>query len=254
MNAAPLAVARRIVDCVIDKLPGYILDASGRALYSPITSLTSGSPLYFLGINPGESKTVRDYHDDLTVRRDLERMRDGSESKHGYLDESWDGQVPGSDPVQTRGLYLFRILAGGKPAAGERLLRETPVSNFVLVRSAEEKTLKPQCGRSRRELVRECWSFHEAVIRETKCKIVLTHAIGAAREFAKSRRLGPGAQRPSGWGGTLNALYAWHLPEGVRFLAIPNLSRYDPSGPRHQRLKQFFQEFAPELQLGGAAA
>ena len=46
---------------------------------------------------------------------------------------------------------------------------------------------------------------------------------------------------PSGWGGTLDTLYAWKLKDGPLFAAIPSLSRYAPSG-RESFLERFFEE------------
>lgn len=226
-------------------LPQSILSASGRALYSPADTLTSGSPIYFLGLNPGEIEGGDEFHDLLTVEKDLDRLEADQISQHGYLDERWKRNDPGMAPIQIAGQQVFVILAGGNEGAGRGLLRKTPVSNFILQRSPSVKALEARTGMRAVKLAQECWPFHQAVLRESGCKIVLTHAVGIARKLARDLGLGEGWKRPSGWGGTLKNLYAWNFPDGVRLLAVPNLSRYKPNGPRKEALDAFFKEFGP---------
>lgn len=105
--------------------------------------------------------------------------------------------------------------------------------------------LEQRTGDKASHLALQYWPFHQAVIRETHCKVVVTHAIGLARQLARAHGLGEGSKRPSGWGGTLSTCYAWQLEEGPMLLAIPNLSRYTPDGPRQAALSAFFREFVP---------
>ncbi len=245
MSNTDLSAARRVVAEARRSLPPSILAASGRALYSPASTLTSGSPVYFLGLNPGEAPDTAQAHSLLTVEADLARLESGEVNEHGYLDEKWKGFTTGGAPIQVAGQQVFGIVAGGDSSAGMQLLRTTPTSNFVLRRSTSEASLERQTKLSASALASQCWPFHQAVIAESKCRVVLTHAVGIAREFARARGLGEGWQRVSGWGGTLGTLYAWELLEGPRLLALPNLSRYKPDGPRRQALAAFFQEFGP---------
>lgn len=239
------SAARAVAECGRRELPQSILSASGRALYSPASTLQSGSPVYFLGLNPGEVQDGAEFHDLLTVDNDLGRLEAGLISQHGYLDERWKGNQPGRAPIQVAGQQLFTILAGGDVEAGRSLLRRSPTSNFILQRSPTEAILMARTGERPVDLARQCWPFHQAVLRETGCEVVLTHAIGIARGIAKSLGLGGGWERDSGWGGTLNTLCAWELPGGRRLLAVPNLSRYKPDGARVGALQRFFNEFGP---------
>lgn len=245
MPPAHIAVAKVVADAALRELPEAILDASGRALYSPASTLSSGSPIYFLGLNPGEAPDGIELHSSLTVRDDLDRLANDTISLHGYLDEKWKTNDPGIAPIQVAGQQVFSILARGSSEDGERLLRRSPTSNFILQRSPAEADLQKRTGMKPSDLAEQCWPFHQAVLKATGCRFVLTHAVGIARSFARSRGLGEGWKRPSGWGGTLNTLYAWDLPDGTRLLAMPNLSRYKPDGPRTVALARFFEEFGP---------
>jgi hypothetical protein len=238
--------AERIADSAVRQLPDEILGASGRALYSPSSTLTSGSPIYFLGLNPGEIEGGTEFHDLLSVRSDLERLRAGKIEQHGYLDERWKGNAPGTAPIQRRGQKLFTILANGDPIAGSELLRRTPTSNIILPRSSSAALLEAKTGLTAFDLAVLCWPFHQAVISECKCEVVLTHAVTVAKSLARSQRMGLGWERPSGWGGSFSRVYAWEMPEGPRLLAIPNLSRYSPDKQRVPPLEAFFREFGPK--------
>jgi len=243
MTSRELSAARRVASEARRDIPDSRLQVSGRALYSPASTLVSGSAFYFLGVNPGEAPNAAHLHSQLTVEGDLHRLETAGISEHGYLDEQWKGFKAGHAPIQVRGQQVFALLAGGTCADGSNLLRITPTSNFVLQRSPNVAVLEKRTGVKASELAQKYWPFHQAVIRETGCKVVLTHAVGLARQLARARGLGEGHRRPSGWGGTLSTCYAWHLPEGPILLAIPNLSRYIPDGPRKPALCAFFREF-----------
>lgn len=243
MTTKRKSIAKIVAEEARRLLPRSILEADGRALYSPASTLANGSPFYFLGLNPGESPGGSEIHDCLTVEKDLDRLANNQIALHGFLDEKWKGFDSGKAPIQAAGQQVFAILARGDIEAGKELLRHTPTSNFVLRRSPSEALLKARTGEKTIDLALQCWPFHAAVLRESGCKVVITHAVGIAREFARAHHLGEGFQRQSGWGGTLSTLYAWELPEGIRLLAMPNLSRYKPDGPRATALEAFFKEF-----------
>lgn len=245
MTSTELLAAKRLAAEARREIPAALLQVSGRALYSPASTLVSGSAFYFLGVNPGEAPDAAHSHSQLTVEADLHRLESGSISEHGYLDEQWKGYQPGHAPIQVRGQQVFAILAGGTHAEGSSLLRMTPASNFVLQRSPNVEVLEQRTGVKAAHLTLRYWPFHQAVIRETRCKVVVTHAIGLARQLARALGHGEGWQRASGWGGTLSTCYSWQLREGPMFLAIPNLSRYIPDGPRQVALAAFFGEFVP---------
>jgi hypothetical protein len=245
MTSRDLSVAKRIAAEARREIAPTLLQVSGRALYSPASTLVSGSIFYFLGLNPGEAPHAGQLHSRLTVEADLHRLEDGRITEHGYLDEEWKGGPPGGARIQIRGQLVFAILAGGTSAEGFSLLRITPTSNFVLQRSPNVRVLEQRTGVKAWQLAQQYWPFHRAVIRETRCKVVITHAIGIARQLAQVYGWDDGWQRASGWGGTLSTCYAWQLPEGPMLLAIPNLARYKPDGARQAALAAFFREFVP---------
>jgi len=222
-----------------------MLEASGRVLYTPIETLGGRPAIYFLGLNPGGDGQGEEDHSKLTVGADLERLECASIGEHAYLDERWRGCLPGEAPIQKAGRTVFSIICGGDAGRGDALLRRTPISNFILQRSVSEAALIAETSQKRLALAKQCWPFHRAVIDAIGCQIVLTHAVGVARDLARFLNLGDGDRRPSGWGGTLNTLYAWRLTPHVRLLAMPNLSRYKPDGPRTLSLASFFREFGP---------
>ena len=241
------SVAMRVASVARATLPLATLGASGRVLYTPTGTLLGSPPIYFLGLNPGEDANDGEDHSRLTVGADLLRLENNQIREHAYLDERWKQSQPGQAPIQLAGRTVFSILCGGDGLRGDELLRRTPISNFILQRSSSEASLVAKTREKPVALAEQCWPFHQAVIDETRCQVVLTHAVGVAREFARGRGLGEGHQRPSGWGGKLSTLYAWQLQPGVRLLAMPNLSRYKPDGPRAPALAAFFEEFGPDL-------
>ena len=107
----------------------------------PASTLTSASPVYFLGINPGETAGGEGEHDLLTVSADLTRLEKDAITEHGYLDETWKGYPKGGAPIQRRAQQVFSILAGGDQARGAALLRRTPTSNMLLIRSKDVNEL-----------------------------------------------------------------------------------------------------------------
>lgn len=243
-NAARQA-AQQIVIESRQRIPASLLQVSGRALYSPSATLVSGSPYYFLGVNPGESPDAAHVHSHITVDADLTRMAEECITEHGYLDEQWKTHPPGCAPIQVRGQHLFSLLAGAPRGDGQALLRRTPTSNFILQRSRNVRELEDRTGMNTAQLAQQYWVFHRAVMSRTGCRVAITHAIGIARGLARVMGWGEGSARPSGWGGTLDRCYAWRLPEGPMLLAVPNLSRYSPDGPREPALREFFREFVP---------
>ena len=247
MNSKQPSLPQKIAAVGRSSLPASVLAASGRVLYTPASTLSGSPPIYFLGLNPGEDADGAEMHNRLTVSDDLSRLESESIPQHAYLDERWKGYLPGQAPIQVAGRAVFAILCGGDSVRGDALLRSTPISNFILQRSKSEAELIQRAREKPVTLALQCWPFHSAVIGATRCQVVLTHAVGVARELARTLGLGEGHQRPSGWGGTLSTLYAWNLGPGVRMLAMPNLSRYRPDSNRAPALASFFKEFGPVL-------
>ena len=229
---------------LLRELPASIREKSGRVLYSPVQTLAGTSPVYFLGINPGESPLGSDAHSRLTIDEDIERIEKDQICEHAYLDESWRGSPAGGAKMQRYAQMVFAIMAGGMEA-GKRLLRQTPTSNVILLRSRAESDLKSIDGLSEWEIAWRCWAFHQEVIRIARPEVVLIHGVGRVKNMSKQIGLKNVQTRPSGWGKTM--LYTWELPSGPRVLAIPNLSRYAPDGPRMPYLRAFFAEFGPSL-------
>lgn len=239
-----IAAARKVVAEARRQIPTELLKVGGRALYSPASTLVGGSRYYFLGLNPRDAPSAGHPLSTITVDADLKRLEEDRVTEHGYLDEQWKKYLPGNAPIQVRGQQLFALLAGGSRTDGDALLRTTPTSNLILQRSTSEKELKRRIDCPLEQLAFQYWPFHQEVIRQTGCDVIIMHAIGLARKLARKLGLGAGLARPSGWGGTLSNCYAWQLPQGPMLLAVPNLSHYRPDGPRRQTaLKAFFHEF-----------
>ena len=59
--------AREVAEAARSSLPAEILAKSGRALYSPASTLVSDSPIYFLGIHPGETPGDTQEHNVITI-------------------------------------------------------------------------------------------------------------------------------------------------------------------------------------------
>lgn len=218
---------------------------SGRALYSPVSTLFSDSQIYFLGIYPGFVRGDPQPHNNWTIEEDLERLETGRIYEHAYLEEMWGEDYPGQAKLQKRALHLFGLIAGDE-SAGRELLLKTPTSNMILLRNNQENE---DLLRSSKTLVEHCWYFHQAVIDVKKPKVVLVHGVRCAKEFAQVRGLGSCSRWQSGHGAQPH-LYSWQLGEGRTLLAIPNLGRYDPRSSREKALRQFFHEAAPHV-LGG---
>ncbi len=237
----------RIANTCESVLPKSIVNSSGRLLYSPGYTIEGNSPIYFLGFNPGETAGRQELHDTLTVEWDINRLRRNEIVENGYLDERWKGHLPGMAPIQRAGQSLFTTIANGDSQKGRSLLCETPIGNFIFSRSPTAQVLESRTGMSGVQLAMACWPVHQQIMKQAGTKVLLTHAVTLARPLARAMGLGEGEQMSSGWGGTLSTLYAWELSSGIRMLAIPNLSRYKPDGPRIPALKSFFERFGPQL-------
>ena len=142
MTTNSFSAAQRIAVEARQKIPPFLLTVSGRALYSPASTLVSGSAFYFLGVNPGEVSGATHLHSNITVEADLRRLESDSITEHGYLDEQWKGYLSGQAPIRLRGQHVFAILIDGTHAEGKSLLRITPTSNFVLQRSPSVEVLQ----------------------------------------------------------------------------------------------------------------
>lgn len=141
------------------KIPKRLLKTSGSVFYSGRNAFSNLSELYVLGINPGgdpleqASETI-EWHTQLVLER-----KSGDWSS--YRDESWKGAAPGTWGMQPRVLHLFRKL---NCSAGD-----VPASNVIFPRSRRESNIKSEL----KQLVEECWPFHEAVINTLKPKAIL---------------------------------------------------------------------------------
>ncbi len=242
MNANELhTITARLAKVARETLPEHILKQGGRVLYTPVKTLVSSSPVYFLGANPGEVPGSLESHNTFTVESDIQRIEVHSVTGHALLDESWKNKAAGQAPIQKRTQKVFSIITGGNAKVGIELLRKTPCSNFAFPRSISTKEIG-----NIESLALQCWPFHKTIIQLIKPHLVLTHAIVIADYLAKKLGWGSGEKRPSGHGGLPNC-YAWKLPEGPVLLAIPNLSRYSPDKERETALNKFFNEFAQNL-------
>jgi hypothetical protein len=226
-----------------ETLPEAVKMRSGRVLYSPVETLVSGSPIYFLGANPGEVPGSTMSHALLTIESDIKRLEDHTITKHAMLEEEWKGNPKGQAQIQQRAVMVFSILAGGDRQRGIELLHRTPTSNMIFPRSPDMVQLEQTMGKKSVDLALMCWPFHNRLIQLVEPKLVLTYAVTVARQLAERIGLGKPIERPSGHG-DMNCC-AWRFPNGAMLLAIPSLSRYKPSGVKETALKAFFRDYAP---------
>lgn len=148
---------KNIVDAV-SNMPTDVLDASGAVFYSAPPAFDGRQPIYTLGLNPGGNPELQAEN---TVRRNFENWEGQTHPYSSYVDEVWNGVVPGAHGMQPRIRHLADALGID--------LRLTPASNVVFVRSATEAKLEA----NKSELLEACWPVHEAVIESLACRVII---------------------------------------------------------------------------------
>ena len=142
-------------------IPSSQKNKSGKAFYSGKLAFGKKSDVYILGLNPGGDPTK--YPHETVSNHTQEVLHSLPSNWSAYRDEEWsEGRAaPGTHRLQRRVLHLFSKL--GLDAG------EVPASNLIFPRSSRKATLEGDF----RQLVLECWAFHEAVIRELDVSVVV---------------------------------------------------------------------------------
>ncbi len=140
-------------------IPKALLNRSGSVFYSGRRAFGSPSKLYILGVNPGgdperQAEETASWHTNKVLRIEPERWS-------AYRDESWEGSLPGTRPMQRGVIHLLRCL---RIDPGE-----VPASNIVFLRSGREDRLEGNL----QQLARECWPFHQSVIEKLGTSVIL---------------------------------------------------------------------------------
>lgn len=213
-----IVAAQKVVAQARRRIPAALLQVSGRALYAPAFTLVSGSPYYFLGVNPGEAPAPMHLHSTTTVEADLRRLEEGNIKEHGYIDEQWKNHPPGRAPIQVRGQQLFALLAGGSHTDGVALLRITPTSNFILQRSPNVETLVHRTGLSTAQLVELPPGGHRSNSLHRR-----SHTCHRPRSSARSLSRARGGSSPS-------IRVGWLSCQLLRLAAAPRFNA--PGGPK----------------------
>lgn len=138
-----------MIEAALATLPPPLLQRSGAAFYSASPAFSRPSPVYLLGLNPGGNPEAQAGD---TLARSLTEWRSRTEPYSSYVDEIWEGSVPGEYGIQPRIRHLL-----GRLDLDPRL---TPSSNVVFARTRDEAAL----GAEKQSLLEACWPIHEAVI------------------------------------------------------------------------------------------
>lgn len=154
------------INRAISNLSRDIREQSGSLFYTGRTAFSKPSPLYVLGLNPGGDPFEQENE---TVERAIDAFVNGPANWSAYLDDSWQGAVPGTRGIQPRVLHFFEGL-GLDP-------RSVPASNVIFVRSTTESTL----AADKADLIALCWPIHEAVINQLDIKTIACFGSTAGR-------------------------------------------------------------------------
>lgn len=148
---------QRIQDAV-EGLPASLKARSGAVFYSGRAAFLKPSAIYILGLNPGGSVASQPQN---TIGRHFTNWLTAEERYSEYLDGEWADGRPGEHGMQPRVRHFAEQL--------DIDLRETPASNLVFARSADEA----QLGAEASSLMELCWPVHEAVIDTLQPKLII---------------------------------------------------------------------------------
>lgn len=155
-----------VIASALATLPSSLTGRAGSVFYSGPSAFRGKRDLYVLGLNPGGDPAR---HASSTIARHLGEWRCRTDRWSAYVNDLWEGDVPGGWGMQPRMRHMFDRL--------DRDLADTPASNVVFVRSATEARL----GAERGELLPLCWSVHRAVIEALGVTTVLALGQTAGR-------------------------------------------------------------------------
>lgn len=159
------------IEAALAALPTSVLARSGAVFINAPSTLDGQRSLYVLGLNPGGTPDEQDWQ---RVDRTLATWRERPVRWSAYLDDSWEGAVPGTYGMQPIVKHMFDRLGVD--------LRETPASNVVFVRSRGEAELAAEKG----TLLAACWPVHAAVIETLGVRTLLCLG-GTAGRWVRER-------------------------------------------------------------------
>ncbi|MDT0507232.1 hypothetical protein [Novosphingobium sp. MMS21-SN21R] len=200
----------------VGNLSKEILDRPGSIFYSGKEAFSAKSDVYVLGLNPGGQPCTDSTRSVVAYNENFKNL---SEPWSEYLDESWEGAVPGTWGLQPQILHMLDGL-GLDP-------RYVPASNVVFVRSRSEKDLL----REKAELLASCWPVHQAVIDSLGINTVLcfgkTAGTWVRQKLAAKRQIDKFTeQNKRGWTSTVH-----ECPLGRRVVTLTHPSRANWRNP-----------------------
>ena len=148
-----------MIEDFVRLVPGSLMNRSGSVFYSGRYAFEPPSELYVLGLNPGGN--VQDHATETVSWHTNKVIEIEPRNWSAYRDESWEGAVPGTRPMQRRMLHLFSRL-GLDPG-------NVPASNIIFLRSSREDQLEGDVL----ELASQCWPFHQAVIEKLGVRVIV---------------------------------------------------------------------------------
>ena len=154
-------------------IPSSQKNRSGKAFYSGRRAFESQSDIYIIGLNPGGSP--KDYPKETVLRHTRKVLKSKPANWSAYRDESWNGQAKGKDIHQKRVRYLFRKV--GLNA------RKVPTSNLIFARSSSKEKLAGDF----KQMARDCWPFHEAIIRQLEVRVVVCLGISDTGTWVRAQ-------------------------------------------------------------------
>ena len=141
------------------RVPPELTERSGSVFYSGRRAFGQPSELYVLGLNPGGD--VRNHLASTVSAHTRRVLQQEPDNWSAYRDESWEGARPGAYNMQPRMLHFFKKL-NLDPGS-------VPSSSVVFLRSKSEAELKGDF----REIARQCWPFHQAVMQELGVRVIV---------------------------------------------------------------------------------
>ena len=198
--------------------PEYLTKAGG-IIYSSHETICARD-VYLIGMNPGGTGG--------SVTLDQCRVGNMTRTDNELLDADWDYGV-GQHPIQKRAIWLLEKL-GLEP-------RKVFTTNLVFMQSNQVKTFKEKTGLDIKDIIKKCWSVHEAFLSIVRPSLILAFGndeIPYKSPYSYMRKIYNGKESPP----PIPAGYSnWKLKgfkatiagrENVFVAGLPHLSYYDP--------------------------
>lgn len=154
-----------MIDRFVEKIPESLKRKSGSVFYSGVSSFSSQSDLYILGINPGGSPPNTP---ESSISKHIENvLYHKPPDWFDYKDGSWGDKPPGKHFLQKNVLHLLK--------EAKKNVREVPASEVLFLQSQNVRELKKFYRKSYEELADECWPFHKAVIAKLGIRVIAVY-------------------------------------------------------------------------------